>query len=101
VADSRQFIEYASSAAAAVAKLASIPSGADNAIIRADSGTMRWSETTGSWLNASIGPLLSSADPPFRIGVGVPLSAFAFCPVGGAGAIMVSYYSYRGIGNFL
>jgi hypothetical protein len=101
MAESRQFIEYASGAAANLTALASIPSGADNAILRVDSGTVRWAETTGSWVNASIGLLLSGADPPFRIGGNVPLTAFRFVPVGGAGAVQVSYYTYRGIGQFL
>jgi len=101
MADSRQFLELASVASGIFRALASTPSGADNAIVRCDTGTVRWSETTGSWLNASIGLLLSAADPPFRIGGGVPLSAFAFVPIGGGGAIQVSYYSYRGLGQFL
>lgn len=101
MADSRQFLELASGASGVLTKLASIPSGADNAIIRCDSGTVRWSETAGSWLNASIGLLLSSADPPFRIGGTVPLSSFAFSPLGGGAAVQVSYYTYKGIGQYL
>ena len=101
MADSRQFLELASGASGILTKLASIPSGADNAIVRVDAGTVRWSETTGSWLNASIGPLFSAVDQAFRIGNGVPLTAFAMVPVGGAGAVQVSYYSYHGIGQYL
>lgn len=106
MADSRQFLEVASGASGILTKLASIPSGADNAIVRMDVGTARWSESTGSWLSATagasgVGLLLSNADQPFRIGNGVPLTAFAFVPVGGAAAIQVSYYSYHGIGQYL
>lgn len=101
MADNRQFIEAASGASGVLRALASIPSGADNALIRVDSGTVRWSETTGSWLNASQGLLLSAADAAFRIGEGVPLSSFAFVPMGGGAAIQVSYYSYRGFGQYL
>lgn len=95
-----QFLEMASGAANALVGLASVPSGADNAIIRCDAGTVRWSETNGSWLTASIGPLLSSVDSAFRIdGGGAPsggLARFKFVPVGGAGAVQVSYYYYEG-----
>jgi len=101
MADSRQFLEIASGASGILTKLASIPSGADNFVIRGDTGTYRWSETTGSWLNASIGPIMSAADPPMRLGAGVPLTAFAFVPIGGAAAVQVSYYSYHGIGQYL
>jgi hypothetical protein len=101
VANSRQFLEVASGAANNLTALASIPSGADNAIIRADVGTYRWSETSGSWVNASIGIVMSAADPPFRIGGPVGLAAFRFVPVGGAAAINVAYYTYSGIGNYL
>ena len=99
--DSRQFLEVASGASGILTKLASIPSGADNAIVRVDAGTVRWSETTGSWLNASLGLIHSSADPPFRVGAGVPLTAFAHVPLGGAAAMQVAYYSYHGIGQLL
>jgi hypothetical protein len=101
MADSRQFLELASGASGILTKLASIPSGADNAIVRVDAGTVRWSETSGSWLNASIGILFAPADQAFRIGNGVPLSAFAIVPLGGAAAVQVSYYSYHGIGQYL
>ena len=101
MADSRQFIEVASGASGILRPLASAPTAADNAIIRVETGTVRWSETSGSWLNGSVGLLLSAADPPFRIGAGVPLSAFGFVPVGGGAALQVSYYSYHGIGALL
>lgn len=101
MADSRQFLELASAASGILTGLASTPTLADNAILRVDTGTVRWSETTGSYLNASIGLLLSGADPPFRVGGQVPLSAFKFVPLGGGAAIQLSYYSYRGIGQFL
>lgn len=99
--DSRQFLEIASGASGILRTLASAPTLADNAIVRVETGTVRWSETSGSWLNASIGFPLAAVDQPFRIGNGVPLSAFAFVPVGGAAAIQVSYYSYHGIGAYL
>ena len=101
MAQSKQFLEVASSTTNTMAALASIPSGADNAIVRLDVGTARWSETTGSWLNASIGILFSAADPPFRIGGPVGLAAFRFVPVGGAATLNVSYYTYQGIGQYL
>lgn len=101
MADSRQFIEIASGASGVVRSLASVPSGADNAILRVETGTVRWAETSGSWINASVGILLSAPDQPFRIGVGVPLSAFSFVPVGGGAALQVSYYSYHGVGQYL
>src|SRR5882724_8314699 len=100
MAQSRQFLEVASGAAANLTALASIPSGADNAIIRADSGTYRWSETNGSWINASIGILMSAADPPFRVGGPVGLAAFRFVPVRGAAAIRAAYDTYTGIGLY-
>lgn len=94
------FIEYASVAAAGVAGLASIPSGADNAVIRVDSGTARWSETASVMINASIGLLMSAVDPPFRIdgggGASGGLARFRFAAVGGAAAIQVLYYGYEG-----
>lgn len=103
MADSRFFLEVNAPASGVVAALASIPSGADNAIIRMDSGTARWSESNGSWLSATagVGLLFSAADPPFRIGNGVPLSAFRFAPVGGGATLQISYYSYHGIGQYL
>ena len=101
--DSKQFLEVASGASGILRTLASAPTTADNAIIRVESGTVRWSETTGSWLSATagVGLLLSGADQPFRIGAGVPLSAFAFVPVGGAAQIQVAYYGYHGLGQYL
>lgn len=101
MADSRQFIEVASGASGILRALASAPTTADNAIVRVETGTVRWSETTGSWLNASVGLLLSAVDQPFRIGAGVPLNGFAFVPVGGAAAMQIVYYSYHGIGQYL
>ncbi|HXH95541.1 MAG TPA: hypothetical protein VNN25_28450 [Thermoanaerobaculia bacterium] len=101
MADSRQFLELASGASGILTKLASIPSGADNAIIRVDAGTVRLSESSGSWLNASIGIMFSTGDQAFRIGNGIPLTGFAFVPLGGAAAIQISYYSYHGIGQYL
>lgn len=101
MADSRNFLELASAASGVVTKLASIPSGADNFILKGDTGTYRWSETTGSWLSASVGLIMSAADPPVRLGAGVPLTAFAFVPVGGGAAVQVAYYSYHGIGQYL
>lgn len=101
MADSKQFIEIASGASGVVRSLASVPAGADNAIIRVETGTVRWAETSGSWVNGSVGILLGGADQPFRIGNGVPLSGFCFVPVGGAAAIQVSYYGYHGIGQYL
>jgi hypothetical protein len=101
MAQTRNFLEVASVAAAQAPRfLASIPSGADNAIIRADVGTYRWSESNGSWLNASIGILMSAADPPFRVGGPPGLAAFSFVAVGGAAAINVAYYTYTGIGLY-
>lgn len=99
--DTRQFIEIASGASGILTALASIPSGADNAIIRVDVGTVRWSETTGSWLTASTGLILGAVDGAFRIGAGAPLSAFRFYPMGGAAAVQVAYYTYKGIGQYL
>lgn len=101
MADSRQFLECASGASGVLTKLASIPSGADNFVLKGDSGTYRWSETSGSWLNASIGLIMSAADPPVRLGAGVPLTAFAFVPVGGGAAVQVAYYSYHGVGALI
>src|SRR6266566_3137157 len=85
--------ELASGASGVLTGFASIPSGADNAIVRVDSGTVRWSETTGSWLNASIGLLLSAVDPPFRIGGQIPLAAFRIVPLGGGAALQAAYYT--------
>lgn len=92
------FIETASGASGVVIGLASIPSGADNAVIRFEAGTARWSETSGSWLSATAVPsgrglVISGADPPFRID---GLSTFRFIPVGGAAAVNVLYYGYEG-----
>lgn len=87
-------IMTASGAAATIVSFATaipsgIPPGADNAIIRFDTGTARWSETGGSWLTASTGLIVSAADAPFRIG---NLAAFAFVPVGGAAAAQALPY---------
>jgi hypothetical protein len=101
MAYSKQFLEVASGASGILTGFASIPSGADNAIIRWDTGTARWSETTGSWLNASIGLLISNLDPPFRVGGPVGLAAFRFVPLAGGAAVQVSYYTYQGIGQYL
>jgi len=98
---SRQFIEVASGASGIVRSLASAPTNADNAIIRCQTGTVRWAESAGSWINGSVGLLLSAADPPFRVGVGVPLSSFCFVPVGGTADLQVSYYTYSGGGGGL
>jgi hypothetical protein len=99
VARPLNFIETASGASGIVIGLASIPSGADNAVIRVDGGTVRWSETASIMLTASSGILLSGADPPFRIdGGGAPsggLSRFRAYVMGSA-AIQVLYYSYEG-----
>lgn len=97
------FLEFASGASGIFVAFASAPTTADNAIIRVESGTIRWSETSGSWLSATagVGLLLSTADQPFRVGAGVALSAFGFRAVGGAGSIQVAYYSYKGIGAYI
>ena len=89
MATPKQFIIQASAASGVLAGLASIPAGADNAVIRFDVGTARWSETSGSWLNASTGLVVSAADAPFRIG---NLGAFQFVPVGGAAAMQALPY---------
>jgi hypothetical protein len=99
--DSKQFLELASGPSGIVAALASIPPGADNAIIRIEAGTVRWAETGATWINASMGLLLGPADPPFRIGAGVPLSLFRYVPLGGGAALQISYYSYHGLGQYL
>jgi hypothetical protein len=89
----------ASAASGSLGSLASalpagLPAGADNAIIRFDVGTARWSETGGSGLTASTGLLVSSADAPFRIS---NLALFAFVPVGGAAAMQaLPYRGYAG-----
>ena len=101
MAQSRQFLELASAASGILTGFASIPSGADNAIVRVDVGTVRWSETTGSWLTASTGLLLSAVDPPFRIGGPVGLAAFRMYPMGGGAALQAAYYTYGGIGQYL
>src|SRR3954465_2900574 len=101
MAYSKQFIEMASGASGILTGFASIPSGADNAIIRFDTGTARWSESTGSSLSASLGLLISAADPPFRVGGPVGLAAFKFVPMGGAAAVQAVYYTYQGIGQYL
>jgi hypothetical protein len=93
VARPLQFCEYASGASGVLTGFASIPSGADNAIIRMESGTARWSETTGSYLTASTGLLISAADPPFRIELP---SRFRIYPMAGAAAIQTLYYGYEG-----
>ena len=95
------FLEVNAPASGVLTALASAPTTADNAIVRVDSGTVRWSESNGSWVNASVGLLLSSADQPFRIGAGVPLSAFRFIPLGGAATLQVAYYTYKGIGQYI
>lgn len=87
------FIETASGASGVVVGFASIPSGADNAVIRLDSGTARWSETASTMLTASSGLILSAADPPFRID---GLTKFRFYPMGGGAALQALYYAYEG-----
>lgn len=70
--------------------LASIPPGADTAIIRVEGATCRWSETNGSFLTATTGLTLAPADPPFLI---TNLSAFRITALGSGGLIQVAYYS--------
>lgn len=94
------FIEVASGASGINRTLASIPSGVDNAILRVETGTVRWSESP-SWVNASVGLLLSAVDQPFRVGGPHGLSNFTFVPLGGAAAVQFVYYTYRGIGQYL
>lgn len=94
MATPRMPIMLASGASGIVTFLASsapsgIPVGADNAVIRMDVGTARWSETTGSFLTASTGLIMSAADAPFRIG---NPAAFAFVPLGGAAALQALPY---------
>lgn len=71
------------------AGLASIPVLADNAIIRVEGATCRWSETTGSMLSASTGLLVSPADAPFRIS---NLAAFRITALGNGGVLQAAYY---------
>lgn len=101
MAEPRNFCEFASGASGIVVAFASVPSGADNAIVRMDSGTARWSESGGSYLTASTGLLVSAVDPPFRVGGPHGLTSFRMYPMGGAAAIQAVYYSYRGIGQYL
>lgn len=96
MATPKQFIETfaipttGAAGAATSAGLASIPAGADNAILRIEGGaTCRWSETGGSWLSASTGLLLSGADAPFRIS---NLAAFRICALGTGGIGQIAYY---------
>jgi hypothetical protein len=91
VARALNYIETASAASGVLTGFASTPSGADNAIIRVDAGTVRWSHSA-SFFSASAGLLLSAADPPFRID---ELSKFKFIPMGGAAAIQALYYAYE------
>jgi hypothetical protein len=96
LATPKQIILLASAASGILTSLATAApsgflgaSGADNAIIRFDSGTARWSETFGSYLNASQGILISAADPPIRVS---NLAAFAFVPVGGGAVLQALPY---------
>jgi hypothetical protein len=92
VARALNFIETASAASGVLTGFASTPSGADNAIIRVDTGTARWSQSA-SFFSASAGLLISAADPPFRID---ELSKFKFIPMGGGAAFQALYYAYEG-----
>ncbi len=100
MADPKNFCEMASGASGIVTGFASIPSGADNAIIRFEAGTARWAESA-SYLTASTGLLVSAADPPFRVGGGSGLGAFHFYPMAGAASLQAVYYTYHGIGQYL
>ena len=95
-------IDYASAASGISNALPSVPVGASglvNAIIRVDTGTVRWSETAGSpTVNPSFGLILSAADAAFRID---RPANFKFCAMGGAAAIQAVYYTYEGRGFVL
>ena len=72
---------------------ASIPAGADNAIIRlAGTGTVLWREDA-SGPNASMGIAFSSADGPFRI---ANLTTFKVINPLGAAAINLALAYYEG-----
>lgn len=96
MATPKQFIETfaipttgAAAGTATSAGLASIPPGADNAILRIEGASCRWSETGGSMLTASTGLLINGGDAPFRI---ANLSAFRICALGSGGIGQVAYY---------
>lgn len=89
MATPKQICIAVAGASGAVTAIPSVPTGADNCIIRMDIGTARWSETTGSGLTASTGLIISAADAPFRIS---NPAAFAFVPLGGAATLQALPY---------
>jgi hypothetical protein len=70
--------------------LASIPVGADSALIRAEGATVRYSETFGSYLTASVGLPLAPADGAVAIG---NLTALRFTGLVAGGQVQVAYYA--------
>ena len=88
MATPKQFIETLT-IATSVTGLASIPSGADNAVIRFEGATVRWSETSGSWLTASTGVPFNPGDAPFRVS---NLPAFRAIGLANGGVLNAQYY---------
>ena|SRR3989442_15744778 len=92
MATPKQFLEVVPSVPTGPSSigLASIPVGADAALIRAEVATVRYSETFGSYLTASVGLPLAPADGAVAIG---NLSALRFTGLAAGGVVQVAYFS--------
>jgi hypothetical protein len=58
------------------------------ALVRVDTGTWRWSESSGSYLTASTGLLVSAVDGSREVNP----AKFRAMPVGGAGVLQAQFY---------
>jgi hypothetical protein len=84
-----QFIETRSAASGVLVGFASAPAtNISFAAVQVDTGTWRWSETSGSQLTASSGLLMTAADGVQR----VDPAKFRAMPIGGAGVLQAGFY---------
>jgi hypothetical protein len=82
---------------ATISKLSAIPSGANAALIRAETANVRWSDSPNATLTGSAGILMVASvtgtvgDAPLEY-IGT-LPNLSFIPVGGTGAVVnLNYY---------
>jgi hypothetical protein len=91
MATPKQFLEVVPSVPTGASSigLASIPVGADSALVHAEVASMRWSETFGSYLTASVGMPIAPADAGIVVS---NLSAFRITGLAAGGVLQVAYY---------
>jgi hypothetical protein len=87
----RQYLEFIASVptGASCIGFASAPANADSALIHVEVASMRWSETFGSFLTASVGMPIAPADAGVVIG---NLSAFRITGLAAGGVVQAAYY---------